>query len=114
MLTKQQKRPAMLPITEPMIQRTCVLLATTCIAILAARGEAQNTNATADSAVARNTTHEAAPSIRAARRDGAVRIDGRLDDAAWRTAEPFTAFRQIDPNEGQPGSQRTEARVLID
>ena len=82
--------------------------------LVAARTEAQTTSPRADSAVARNTTHEAAPSLRAARRAGDVRIDGRLDDAAWRAAEPFTAFRQVDPNEGERGSQRTEARVLVD
>src|SRR5688572_3750740 len=102
-----------------MIQRTSVLLVGPCMALLAistmaAKSEAQTTNPRADSAVARNTTHEAAPSLRAARRDGDVRIDGRLDDPAWRAAEPFTAFRQIDPNEGERGSQRTEARVLVD
>lgn len=74
----------------------------------------QSTDANADSARARNTTHDASPSIRAARRGGAVRIDGRLGETAWRGAEPFTAFRQIDPDEGKPGSQRTEARILID
>ena len=74
----------------------------------------QTTDARADSARARNTTHAGAPSISAARRAGDVRIDGRLDDAAWRAAEPYTAFRQTDPDEGSPGSQRTEARVLID
>src|SRR5687767_1216870 len=32
--------------------------------------------------------HEAAPSIRAARIAASVRIDGRLDDAAWQSALP--------------------------
>ena len=75
---------------------------------------AQTSNATVDSAIARNTTHAAAPAIRAARRDGDVRIDGRVDEPAWQSSEPVTGFRQRDPNEGQPGSQRTEARVLVD
>src|SRR5688572_11033323 len=68
----------------------------------------------ADSAVARNTTHEAAPSIRAARRNGAVRIDGRMDETAWNASIPVTSFIQSDPKEGEPGSERTEARVLVD
>ena len=69
----------------------------------------------ADSAIARNTTHEAAPAIRAARRSGAaIRIDGKIDEAAWSSAIPATNFRQSDPNEGEPGSERTEARVLVD
>jgi hypothetical protein len=58
--------------------------------------------------------HEVASSLRAARSLGSVHIDGRLDDAAWQAAIPFTAFRQLDPQEGQPVSERTEARVLID
>jgi hypothetical protein len=43
-----------------------------------------------------------------------VHIDGRLDEAAWQAATPITDFRQYDPNEGQPVSERTEARILID
>jgi hypothetical protein len=58
--------------------------------------------------------HDAAPSLRAARRSGQVRIDGRLDEPAWQAAIPFTDFRQIDPHEGQPVSEATEARVLVD
>jgi hypothetical protein len=54
------------------------------------------------------------PSARAARRNAQVTLDGRLDDAAWQTATPVTEFTQIDPNEGQPGSQRTEMRFLYD
>ncbi|MEO5799360.1 MAG: DUF5916 domain-containing protein, partial [Gemmatimonadales bacterium] len=40
------------------------------------------------------------------------RIDGRLDDAAWTQATPITGFVQRTPNWNQPGSERTEARVL--
>lgn len=39
-------------------------------------------------------------------------IDGRLDDPAWQAAQPITDFTQREPHEGQPGSERTEARVL--
>ncbi len=41
-------------------------------------------------------------------------IDGMLDEAGWRTAEPLTGFVQADPLEGQPASERTEVRVLYD
>jgi hypothetical protein len=44
---------------------------------------------------------------------GAIRIDGRLDDDAWASAPVVTAFTQRDPNEGQPVSERTEIRVLL-
>ena len=50
----------------------------------------------------------------ASRRTGAVQIDGRMDEAAWQAATAFSDFRQIDPSEGQPASERTEARILID
>jgi hypothetical protein len=39
-------------------------------------------------------------------------IDGKLDDAAWAQAQVATDFLQFDPAEGQPGTERTEARVL--
>ncbi len=41
-------------------------------------------------------------------------VDGRLDDAAWRTAPALDDLRQREPNEGAPASERTEVRVLFD
>ena len=41
-------------------------------------------------------------------------IDGRVDEAIWQTVEPYTTFTQQDPNEGEPASERTEVRVLLD
>ncbi len=58
--------------------------------------------------------HDQAPTATAARREGQVSIDGRLDEAAWQAATPVTGFLQNDPNEGQSASERTEARILID
>ncbi len=43
-----------------------------------------------------------------------VRVDGRLDDAAWRAAVPITEFIQSQPNEGFPATERTEVRILYD
>jgi hypothetical protein len=54
------------------------------------------------------------PSAAAAQRTGPIQIDGRLDEDAWQAATPITSFTQLDPDEGQPASERTEARVLID
>jgi hypothetical protein len=42
---------------------------------------------------------------------GAPRVDGRLDDAVWAQAEPVTQFRQTNPVDGNPASERTEVRV---
>ena len=57
--------------------------------------------------------HAAAPQVRAARLEGAIAIDGRLDEPAWARAEPATRFTQSDPAEGQPATERTAVRVLI-
>lgn len=40
-------------------------------------------------------------------------IDGRVDEAAWQTIEPFSAFIQQDPVEGAPATERTEVRVMV-
>ena len=41
-------------------------------------------------------------------------IDGRVDETVWSLAEPFSAFIQQEPNEGEPATERTEIRFLID
>ena len=41
-------------------------------------------------------------------------VDGKLDDAAWRGATPFTDFVQREPYEGTPITERTEVRVVTD
>jgi hypothetical protein len=58
--------------------------------------------------------HEQAPTAVAARRNGPISIDGKLDEAAWQAATPITDFKQFDPQEGQPATEKTEARILID
>ncbi len=61
------------------------------------------------------TLHAPGPgSVAIATRAAAPRIDGRLDDAVWARAIPIGDFRQLDPVEGSPASQRTEVRVLYD
>jgi hypothetical protein len=50
----------------------------------------------------------------AARREGDVRIDGRLDEKAWERATPLADFRQTQPVEGAPASERSEIRILYD
>jgi hypothetical protein len=56
----------------------------------------------------------AVPSAVAVRRSSAVVLDAKLDEDAWKAATPITDFRQVDPDEGQPASQRTEVRFLFD
>jgi hypothetical protein len=45
---------------------------------------------------------------------GALRIDGRLDDAAWALAQPIAQFTQQYPNDGDSATQRTEVRIAYD
>ncbi|HEX2208655.1 MAG TPA: DUF5916 domain-containing protein [Longimicrobium sp.] len=54
------------------------------------------------------------PQASATRTTQSIRVDGSLDDAAWAAATPITEFRQLDPQEGQPATERTEVRVVYD
>src|SRR5918993_424297 len=45
---------------------------------------------------------------------GAVNVDGRLDDTAWRDAPAITDFVQREPNEGEPPTDRMEVRFVYD
>jgi hypothetical protein len=46
--------------------------------------------------------------------DGAVRVDGRLDDEVWSRAVPVTDFVQKEPTEGAPPTEQTEVRIVYD
>src|SRR5262249_32809062 len=52
--------------------------------------------------------------VQAVRLRSAITIDGHLDDEAWSFITPFDDFRQRDPDEGQPATERTELRVAYD
>src|SRR5258705_5814632 len=41
-------------------------------------------------------------------------IDGDLSDPAWAKAEAIDEFYQVEPDTGQPGSERTVVRFLYD
>ena len=56
----------------------------------------------------------APPTALAVERSGPIAIDGRLDEAAWRSATPITRFIQTQPTEAAPATQRTEVRILYD
>jgi hypothetical protein len=46
--------------------------------------------------------------------DSAPRIDGRLDDEGWQTAQAIDDMVQNDPNNMQPPTERTLVKVLYD
>ncbi len=56
----------------------------------------------------------ATKTLSAHRITSAVRVDGVLDDEAWHEAEAATDFVQQDPHVGEPVSEPTEVRVLVD
>src|SRR4030095_9456552 len=43
-----------------------------------------------------------------------ITLDGHLDEAVWRQAEPATDFLQKLPNNGRPATERTEIRFAYD
>jgi hypothetical protein len=59
-------------------------------------------------------SHMSAPTARAIPLQGRITLDGRLDEAVWGAAPPITAFTQLDPDEGQPVSERTEVYFTYD
>jgi hypothetical protein len=60
------------------------------------------------------TPRPAAIAAIAAIAGGPVKLDGRLDDAAWAQAQPMGALTQSEPDEGAPPTEPTEVRILYD
>ena len=52
--------------------------------------------------------------LRANRIVGAVQLDGRLDESFWDTADSISEFRQREPDEGAPCTERTVLKVARD
>jgi hypothetical protein len=52
--------------------------------------------------------------FRATRTTRPPTIDGQLNEEVWSQAQVMSDFTQIDPDEGQPATERTEVRVLYD
>src|SRR5712664_2532918 len=44
--------------------------------------------------------------------DNAPKLDGTLNDPLWQSAKPITEFRQREPHEGEPPTEKTEVRIL--
>lgn len=68
-----------------------------------------------EEARARTGRAEARAEVSALRVNGSdIRVDGRLDEGAWRTATAASEFRQREPTEGAAATERTDVRVLYD
>ncbi|HEY7768033.1 DUF5916 domain-containing protein [Longimicrobium sp.] len=57
---------------------------------------------------------EAPRVMQAVRASGAIRVDGRADEAAWAAAQVATDFVQRGPRPGEASTERTEVRFLYD
>ncbi len=55
----------------------------------------------------------AVPSATAVRTSTPIRVDGVLDEEAWRQARPIGRLIQAEPDEGTDASEETEVRVLF-
>ena len=62
--------------------------------------------------LARSTPPEV-PTLRAATTASEIRIDGRIDEAAWRAADSSSAFAQVEPIEGGTTASLTTVRALV-
>lgn len=65
-------------------------------------------------AAAQNVHPTPPPEVRAVVLQEPIRLDGKLDEAVWQTAPPAVGFRQSQPHEGEPATQRTEVRFAYD
>jgi hypothetical protein len=52
--------------------------------------------------------------VKAVRVQQGPKIDGFLSDSVWRSAIPFTEFRQVEPEPNSEPTEKTELRVLYD
>ena len=63
---------------------------------------------------AQDGDHAARPVVRALRLEQAVQVDGRLNEAVWRTPPVATEFTQRNPAEGEPATERTDVWIAYD
>ena len=52
--------------------------------------------------------------VRPVRIEEPPQIDGLLDEPLWQEIEPITDFRQYEPDNGEPATERTEVRIGYD
>ncbi|HDZ13067.1 MAG TPA: hypothetical protein ENH53_12745, partial [Bacteroidetes bacterium] len=54
------------------------------------------------------------PVITAVRITSPLKLDGNLDEPQWKLAQPAENFKQREPENGAPATERTEVRILYD
>ncbi len=83
-----------------------------CTLLLAAFFPLRNVGAHSLPNTARPIPQEATRIAEAVRVDHPPRLDGTLNDPLWQLAKPITDFRQREPHEGDPATEKTEVRIL--
>lgn len=59
-------------------------------------------------------TPSSQPVIEAHFTEEKITVDGQLNEPIWQSISPATDFRQRQPAEGQPGSEKSELRIAYD
>ncbi len=57
---------------------------------------------------------EGRTTVRAVRVSTPLKVDGALDEAIYDTVHPFSGFIQMEPQGGQPATEKTEVWILFD
>ena len=59
-------------------------------------------------------TERALPRMSAHRMSEEIKIDGVLDEPIWQNVEPIRQLYQIQPDEGEPVTEKSEVRIMYD
>ena len=59
-------------------------------------------------------TERELPRMSAHRTSEEIKIDGILDEPVWQTVQPIRQLYQIQPDQGEPGTEKSEVRILYD
>ena len=59
-------------------------------------------------------TERALPRMSAHRTSEEIKVDGVLDEPAWQNVEPIRQLYQIQPDEGEPVTEKSEIRIMYD
>jgi hypothetical protein len=107
-----RNRPAPVRMRTIRVTRCTSALVVALVSLLGRNSGAQAAPVTPTTATGAHTTPP--PVVGAVRLTSPVTIDGKLDEEVWRTAPAASDFRQSQPDEGKPATQRTEVRFAYD
>jgi hypothetical protein len=65
-------------------------------------------------AILNGAVSQSLPQLRPDRASGEITLDGRLDESAWKNAQPLETFVQFLPKIGAAPSERTDLHILYD